>query len=444
MKKLGFLKNKEVKNAIWLIGGKVAQMALSLFVGAISARYLGPSNYGLISYANALIAFFMSLCTLGINSVIVKEFFDAPDEQGIILGTSILFRVISSFCSALLAISVSFILDYGQWETVIVVALCSVSLIFHSFDTINYWFQSQHKSKVTAIATFCAYVATAIYKIVLLILGKNVFWFAFSTSVDYIVLGIILIFAYKKNGGQKFGISFKKGKAILSKSYHYILSGLMVSIYAQTDKLMLKQMLGETDVGYYATATAICAMWTFVLSAIIDSMYPTIVKAFKQDQKLFEKRNRQLYAIVFYVSVFVSLCFLLLGDFVIKILYGNEFLPAAMPLKIVTWYTAFSFLGVARSVWMVCNNKQKHLKFMYIPAIIINVVLNFVFIPIMGASGAALASLITQVFTSIILPLFIKDLRPNAKLMLEAIILKDVFPKKNFTSKSNQNNMGNE
>ena len=159
-------------------------------------------------------------------------------------------------------------------------------------------------------------------------------------------------------------------------------------------------------------------------------MLQTIVNAFKKDQKLFEKRNRQLYSIVFYVAVVVSLLFLFLGDFVIKILYGEEFLPAIMPLKVVTWYTAFSFLGVARSAWMVCNNKQKYLKYMNIPAIIINVALNYFLIPPMGATGAALASLITQMFTSIILPLFIKDLRPNAKLMLEAIILKDLFQRK--------------
>ena len=61
--KLNFLKSKEVKNAGWLIGGKVAQMVLSLFVGVLSARYLGPGNYGLISYGSALVSFFMSFCT---------------------------------------------------------------------------------------------------------------------------------------------------------------------------------------------------------------------------------------------------------------------------------------------------------------------------------------------------------------------------------------------
>lgn len=428
--KLGFLRNKEVKNASWLIGGKIVQMILSLFVGVLSARYLGPSNYGLVSYGMSLVSFCMSFCTLGINSVIVKDFLDHPEDQGTAIGSSIAFRAVSSFCSAIAVVAVSFVIDYGEWETIVVVALCGVSLLFHVMDTINYWFQAQYKSKITAIAAFIAYAATAAYKIILLVLNKNVFWFAFATSVDYVVLGAVLLIAYKKHNGPRLRFSFQKGKALLKKSYHYILSGMMVAIYGQTDKLMLKQMLSESAVGYYAIATAVCSMWTFVLTAVIDAAYPTIVGCFKKEKELFDKRNRQLYAIVFYVSVCVSVGFCLLGDFVIRILYGEAYEPSVLPLKIITWYTAFSYLGVARSAWMVCHDKQKYLKFMYVPAIIINIILNLICIPPMGAAGAALASLITQVFTSIILPLFIKDLRPNAKLMLEAIILRDVFPKK--------------
>jgi Na+-driven multidrug efflux pump len=98
-------------------------------------------------------------------------------------------------------------------------------------------------------------------------------------------------------------------------------------------------------------------------------------------------------------------------------------------LKIITWYTAFSYLGVARNAWIVSEGRQRYLKYMYLGAAIINVALNCLFIPIMGAAGAAVASLITQVFTSIILPLFFKEMRPNARLILEAILLKDVFKK---------------
>ena len=424
---LRIFSSKESKNAMWLIGGKICQMILSLFVGILTARYLGPSNYGLINYASAYIAFFTSVCTLGINSIIIKDFIDHPQEKGTAIGTTIVLRLISSLLSVITIVSIVSIIDKDEKMTIIVVFLSCLSLLFHVLDTLNYWFQHIYKSKVTAVAILIAYFLTSLYKIVLLILKKDIRWFAFATSVDYIALAAILLFAYKRMNGPKFSFSIVKAKQLLHSSYHYILSGMMVAIYGQTDKLMLKHMLDGTDVGYYSTATVICSMWTFVLAAIIDSLYPTILRLYEKDKENFERKNKQLYAIVFYVSVFVSIVLTLGGELIIGILYGQAYIPGVAPLRIVTWYTAFSYLGVARNAWIVSEGKQHYLKYMYCSAAILNVIMNYIFIPWWGASGAALASLITQVFTSIILPCFFKDLRPNAKLMLDAIMLRGVF-----------------
>ena len=67
---------------------------------------------------------------------------------------------------------------------------------------------------------------------------------------------------------------------------------------------------------------------------------------------------------------------------------------------------------------------------MYIVAALLNVALNFIFIPVWGTTGAAFTSLATQICTSILLPYCIKALRPNAKLMIDAILLKNIFIKK--------------
>ena len=422
--KTTFLKNKEVKNASWIMVGHIIQMIISLFVGVITARYLGPSNYGLINYAAAYTAFFTSFCTLGLNSILVKEFVENPEEEGKIIGSALLMRALSSLGSAIVIVLIVFFVDAGETDTIMVVALCSIGVVFHIFETLKYWFQAHLNSKVTAMVALVAYGAMALYKIVLLALGKSVMWFAFATSVDYIVVAILLMLAYYKNGGKKLEFSKDVSKRMLKQSCHYIISGLMTAIYAQTDKLMLKQMLGQADVGYYATATAICSMWVFVLTAIIDSLRPSIISAYGKDEKLFIRRNKQLYAIVFYISIFVSLTFQIFAPLVVKLLYGEAFMPAVNPLRIVTWYTAFSYLGVARNPWMVCKGRQKYLKYIYGMAAVANVILNFTFIPLFGASGAALASLISQILTSILLPFCLKGLRENAKMMIDAILLK--------------------
>lgn len=419
--------SKEVKNAGWIIAGRVAQMVLSFFVSVFTARYLGPSNYGIINYAEAYVAFFTSLCTLGINSVIIKDFVDNPEEQGKAIGTTIVLRAVSSLLSSLMIVGIVSIVDKGEPVTVVVSALCSIALVFQVFDTINYWFQSKYQSKVTAIAGLIAYIATSAYKIILLVLHKSVVWFAFASSVDYIVVAICLFQAYRMYDGSKFKFSWEKGKYLLSKSYHYILSGMMIAIYGQTDKLMLKQMLGETSVGYYSLASSVNLMWCFVLQALVDSLYPTIMTLYNSgNKKAFERKNRQLYAIVIYVSIFVAIMFMLFGKIAIVLVYGVEYEPSANLLKIIAWYTIFSYLGVARNAWIVCTNNQKYLKHMYFSAAIANVIMNLIFIPIWGAAGAAVASLLTQILTGMVLPCFIKQMRPNVKLMAEAFILKGI------------------
>ena len=423
-------KNKVVKNAGWIIGGRLVNKLLAFLVGILTARYLGPSNYGLINYAAAYISFFASICTLGINSIIVKNFVDHPDEEGKTIGTTLLLRAVSSLLSALMIVGIVGIVDRDEPLTVVVVALCSVGLIFQIFDTLNYWFQARLQSKYSALASLASYAAVSVYKIVLLVLGKSVEWFALASALDYTVLAVVLAAAYFKNGGQRFTASWAKAKELLSSSTSFIISGLMVSIYACTDKLMLKQMLGEASVGYYSLASAISVSWAFVLSAIIDSLYPEIVQSFNTNRIYYERKNRQLYAIVFYTSLFMSAAICLLARPFIEILYGASYLPAVQPLRRVVWYTAFSYLGVARNAWMVCENRQKYLKYLYMGAAAINVVLNLLFIPPWGASGAAAASLLTQIATTVLLPAVIRPLRANTKLMLDAVLLRGVLPKK--------------
>ena len=270
----------------------------------------------------------------------------------------------------------------------------------------------------------------SVYKIILLALGKSVEWFAVASALDYIVLAVFLLIAYFKNGGTRFQYSLKKAKELLQSSSSFIIAGLMVSIYACTDKLMLKQMLGADAVGHYSLASTVSVSWAFILSAIIDSLYPEIVQSFQKDRLRYERKNRQLYAIVFYVSLFVSAMICLVAKPFILILYGETYLPAVGPLRIVVWYTAFSYLGVARNAWVVCEGKQRYLKYLYLSAAAINVVLNLLLIPGGGAVGAAAASLLTQAATILAAPMLIPAMRENTRLMLQAILLRDVLPRR--------------
>ena len=430
MKLRNLFQNKVAKNAGWLICGKIGQMIVNLLIGLLTARFLGPSNYGLLNYAAAYTTFFSAVCTLGINSVLVKELIDRPDQQGTTLGTALGLRAVASVLSAITLLGLTMIVDADEPVTIAVVSLSGISLIFRVFETFNYWFQSRLESKVTAMMTLIAFALTGVYKAVLLVLRKSVTYFACATSLDYLLLAVFLFMAYRKHRGDRLRFSWDYGKALLEKSKYFILPALIICIYSQTDKMMLKRMLSDADVGYYSTAISMCNVWSFVYVAIIDSFTPSIIEANRTNPERFRQINLRLYAFVFYLAIAISAAYTLLASPAVRILYGADFLPAAAPLRIITWYTAFSYLGCARDVWIVCKDCQKYLFLVYLVAALANIALNLLLIPRMGASGAALASLMTQVLTTFVVPMLIKPLRENARMMLEAITLKGLLHRK--------------
>lgn len=130
-------------------------------------------------------------------------------------------------------------------------------------------------------------------------------WFAAASSIEYLVVAVCLYYNYRRHGGPSLSFSWRKVKELLNSSHHFILVSLMVSIYGSTDKLMLKQMMDETEVGFYSTAVTVCGLWCFILAAINDSMYPVILEAFESDIKLLNES----------AGNYMRLCFILLLEF---------------------------------------------------------------------------------------------------------------------------------
>ncbi len=408
---------------------KLSQMIISLIVGSISARYLGTSNYGVLAYSLSIVIFFTSFSTLGQNDTIIKNINDNPDEEGKVVGSVLVMRLVSSFFCIFATTLVAFILEPDNPLVILLTFLQSFSLLFNVFEVITYWFQSKLQSKYPSIIAFIGYLIMMLYKILLIVFGADVIWFALSATLDYVIIAALLLFSYKKKATQKLGFSKELSKTMLKTGAPFILSGLMVALYGQMDKIMLGQMMNEEAVGYYTAAVNICSMWPFILSAIIVSANPVIISLKDTDEKAYQKRMKQLYATIVYISIFVSICITIFADLIIYILYGQEFMPAAMALRIITWYTVFAYIGVAKTTWLICENKHSYIKILTFSGAIANLVLNLVLIPPIGIVGASIATLITQVITNFVVPLVIPALREDAKNIVDAFLFRDVVDK---------------
>ena len=411
--------NRILKNATWIIACKIVQSILGFVIGTLTVRYLGPTNYGVITYAVSVISFLLPVMQLGLNNTLVKEFIRNPDKEGEILGTALIINIISSLFSMAGAIAFVSIANAGERDTIIVCALYSLVLLFQATEMTVYWFQSKLLSKYPSIATLIAYVVVAIYKVYLLATGKSVIWFAASYVLDFFLISIILLAIYKKLSCQKLSFNRSTARQLLSRSKYYIIPSLMVIIYQHTDRIMLKLISGDAETGLFSAAIACTGMTGFVFHAIVDSARTVVLETKERDPEMFEKRVVQLYSIITAFALTQSVCITIFAKPIVHLLYGEAYSAAVPILQLAVWYDTFGYYNAVRNVWILAEDKQKHLTKINVIGALANVALNVCLIPVLGGIGAAIASIISQFFTNVIIGFAYKPIRRNSYLMLK-------------------------
>lgn len=147
-------------------------------------------------------------------------------------------------------------------------------------------------------------------------------------------------------------------------------------------------------------------------------MRPVIFESKNTDILAFEKNMSQLYCMIIYLSLAQSVAMTVFAPLIVNILYGAAYQDAIGILRVLVWYTTFSYIGSVRNIWILAEHKQRFLWIINLSGATTNVILNTLLIPRMAGVGAALASLLTQFFTNVIIGYIIRPISYNNKLML--------------------------
>ena len=420
---------KFISNIGWLMGGKIVNMILQFVVSLATARYLGPSNFGTINYVAAFVSFFSSIASLGLAVIVIKEISIDTYNNNEVIWTSIWLRFGTAILSTISIIALMFITNKNDPMIVQIAFLESLSILFSSFDTINYYFQAKLLSKWSSIAGVLAYIGMSLYRIYLLATGAGIVWFALATSTDMIFLAIFLMIFYVKIEGFYPKFNWNIGKRLLKQSYHYLIAGLISILYAQVDRIMLGNMLDKASVGYYSAALTISTLWSMIPTALIQSLSPILYDAAQKDRNLYLRRLRQSYAVLFWLNAMYSIFVGIFARWVILLLYGKDYLAGTAALRIVVWYYGLSTMSTLNQVYLANDGKNKYINRFCIVGLLTDIILNFIFIPIMGINGAAIATLITHIVIQIIMPYIYQDTREIAILIIQGALLREIINK---------------
>lgn len=419
------------RNLGWIFIGNILHAIFQFILNIYIARTFTTDNYGLINYAASLIAFFTSIGTLGFDGIITKKFAEDENEAGICLGSAVTGRLVFSVIAVGALQIVVRTFNSADKNLPLIVFFQSLSIVFGSFDLLIYWFRFRGQANVCAVTKLFAFFVSALWRIFAVACLKSVEWYVAGVSLETALYCLVLFYLYCKEYPN---LSFSFSKACFSKmikySYPFIFSALLSTVYGQTDKVMLKSMMDNSAVAIYSVSLTLAGAIVIIPTSLIEGFRPEIMTYKISNRYMYQRRLKQLYAIVFWICIMYCIFVTIFAKWIILIIYGTKYIEAIPSLSLVVWYTSFSYFGAINNIYMVAENKTKWVQITTFTGAILNIALNALMIPILGIVGAAGASLITQIIANFALLYFVPSLREDFYLILEAITLKDVLPKR--------------
>jgi O-antigen/teichoic acid export membrane protein len=412
-----------VDNVGWLFFDKALRMGVGLLVGAWIARYLGPEQFGLLSFATAFVGLFGAVAALGLQGIVVRDIVLDPECTSETLGTAAVLQLIGGMVGFLLVLAVIAYLRPDDSLARSIVAILGSLMLLKASEVAVYWFESQVQSKYTVWVQNSVFLVFSVAKVLLLLQKAPLITFVWTMLAEAVVVAFTLLVVMGKYGQSvvKMRASIERAKELLKESWPLLLSGMFLMVQARIDQIMLGQMVGDLEVGYFSAALRIIETAAVTAMILQGSFMPSIVTAKKISEKLYRDRIEAFYKLNVIVGLSIALPLAILAPWIIHILFGANYKPAALIMAVMTIRLFLAHMGVPRGIYLLSEGLLKFSALTMVIGTVINIVLNYLFIPMYQGVGATIASLISFVITTILIDLCYSKTRANAVLMIRSI-----------------------
>lgn len=424
--RLGF--QSIIGNSSWLLADKALRMSVGLIVGVWLARYLGPEQYGLWNFAIVFAGLFSVFAELGLDGIVIRELVKRPESRNKILGSAFILKLVGGSIALLLALSAIILTHSDEKLTLWLVGISAAGYLFQSINVIDCYFQSKVQSKYTVISASAAFIPMALVKIYLLVTSAPLLAFAWTGLCEVILTALFLLIAYRTKHQNMWEWQYDRHEMVklLKECWPLAFAGLSVILYMRVDVVMLQEIAGDKEVGIYAAATRISEVWYFLPSIIVASVSPAIIKSHSVDSGKFLSKLKQLYFAMTWLAIGIALPASLLSGAMISLLFGSDFAEAAPVLAIHLWASIAVFLGVASSQYLLVESLHKISFYRTLIGLVVNVMLNQMLIPDMGAQGAAIAT-VASYFVATFSLVFFKSTRAHTAFILTAAFTRHTY-----------------
>jgi PST family polysaccharide transporter len=373
---------------------KLSKLFPGIIIMALIARHLGPEEFGIWNYALALTTIIGSVAILGMDKLAVKELLNNEQQQGSIVATVILMRIVAGVVCMAVSISIVLFTQKHRQLYLYCTIFSALIIILQSFDVLDYFYQAKNNVKRVIIPKVAVFIAFCLVKLGIIFLDGALIAFLWASVIELVVTYFIIIVVYVSHNATTFTwrIDTALAQTLLMQSWPLMLSNLVVVLFMKIDLVLLDALANPAELGKYVGAARISELWYAIPTVISVAMLPGLIQKKKSSRQAYLLTLEKWLRLSFWLSVVISLLVTLTAHFIIPFLYGPGYRAAAWMLMIHIWASIPVFMSIVLVQYLFVEGEYKIYLYGNISGLIVNAGINFFLIPRYGGIGAAIAT----------------------------------------------------
>lgn len=392
------------RNNLFLLSGQITNIVLGFFYFVYMARYLGAKDLGILSFAISFTVILGLIGDLGLSSLTTREVSRdqslAPKYLGNIFSMKILLAIINIVVAAI----VINILGYSE-QTIRVVYIITLSNIATNFTQMfNSIFQAFERFEFQSFGVILNTILMAIGVFFGVNQNFDLIYFAFTyLIVNAITLAYSFLVCLKEFMIPGLKTDWNFWKKIALESIPFWLNSVFVIIYFKTDMVMLSMMKGDAAVGWYAASYRLIDSLCFIPVVFMSTMYPVFSRFHVSSRDSLEFAFKKSFKLLAIIAIPIGIGTTILAERIIVLIYGIQYTPSVVALQILIWASVLSFINYTPSTFLTSTNRQRTLMIFTFIGASLNIILNFILIPRFSYSGAAIATVSTELVVGLLM-----------------------------------------
>lgn len=376
--------------------GKIASTTLGVVITILLTRHLGPAGYGTFTFILVFVTMFGTVADWGLTLITVREASKNPEREKEIIGNVLMIRLGLATIAAAASVLVIHLLPYDQ-STKALTSVASLYLIALSLRTsFQIIFNVKLAMQNWAWSEFSANALTIVLLVWLLSHGAGLREVILAyLAGDFFSAGVAAWLAYRMLP-LKLSLVSQYTKALVLESLPMGAILVVFTIYNRIDTVILSFYSGQEAVGFYGAAYRILEVLILGAAYFANSILPLLSNYAQHDRERLRRMFKKSYVVLSFLGVGAAIGTYLLAPLAIAIVAGPQFSGSVVALRILSLVLVVAYFNHLNGYTLIALGKQWYSLAIALVALVVNVSLNLIFIPIYSYQAAAFITFLTE------------------------------------------------